>query len=99
MIKSCNTCKHYRRHWLSFIVRRFTGDNFDQCMIPVHYKNLPAHMSNIPYRFCVMERDPNWEFMKNQIDICGVDGHHWEAINKPPKYIEGLRNLMKRNNK
>jgi len=25
-----------------------------------------------------MERDPNWEFMKNQIDTCGVDGSHWE---------------------
>ena len=74
--KSCNTCKHYRRDWLSFIFRRFAGDNFDRCMIPIHYKYPPT---NIPYRFCTMERDPNWEFMKNQIDTCGVDGRHWEA--------------------
>ena len=73
--KSCNTCKHYHRHWLSFIFRRLTGDNFDRCMIPIHYKYPPT---DIPYRFCAMERDSNWEFMKNQIDTCGVDGHHWE---------------------
>ena len=77
--KSCNTCKHYRRDWLSFIFRRITGDNFDRCMIPTHYKYPP---NNAPYRFCEMERDPNWEFMKNQIDTCGVDGSHWEVKQK-----------------
>jgi hypothetical protein len=44
-------------------------------MIPIHYKYPPTDVS---YRFCAMERDPNWEFMKNQIDTCGVDGSHWE---------------------